>query len=218
VPEILLAAIGRLPPGRLDELAVFLSVRTGCPCRVSGEVIEPDASHDSRRDQYDCRRLFPALEALASASGRIVLGVADVDLYSAIFTFVFGESKLGGTAGMVSLYRLRPALYGLPDDPELERTRAQREALHEVGHLLGLVHCRSADCVMRFSGSVEEVDLKRGVFCDVCRAEIPALGGAEAPPSAPAAPASAPSARATAPPTRSAGSAHPRSGRWLRPE
>jgi archaemetzincin len=103
--------------------------------------------------------------------GRIhVLGVADVDLYSAIFTFVFGESRLGGNVAMMSLQRLRPELYGLPEDAQLLQERAQREALHEVGHLLGLVHCKHPDCVMRFSGSVEEVDLKSSRFCPACEA------------------------------------------------
>lgn len=172
--DLTLAAIGTLPAGLLEDLAEFLTGATGCRCAAGDAVLDPAVAYDPRRDQYDCRRIFPQLEELAGASGTTVFGVADVDLYSAVFTFVFGETQLRGRAGMMSVHRLRPALYGLPDDPELVKARAEREALHEVGHLFGLVHCRSSDCVMRFSGSVEEVDLKQSRFCEVCRTELEA--------------------------------------------
>jgi archaemetzincin len=96
------------------------------------------------------------------------LGVADQDLFSSVFTHVFGEAQLRGRAGLFSLHRLRPSLYGLPPDPGLVLGRARREALHELGHLLGLTHCASPDCVMRFSTVVEEVDLKPDAFCATC--------------------------------------------------
>ncbi|MBZ0267286.1 archaemetzincin family Zn-dependent metalloprotease, partial [bacterium] len=166
--DLTLVAIGPLPDGMLDELAGALSHALGFPCAVGEAVIDPDPAFDSRREQYDCRSLFPALEAIAALSGGRVLGVADVDLYSAVFTFVFGESQLNGKAAMISLHRLRPEEYGLAGDDALFRHRAFQEAVHEVGHLLGLVHCHAPECVMRFSGSVEEVDLKGDRFCAAC--------------------------------------------------
>jgi archaemetzincin len=171
-------AIGSLPDGMLGHLAGFLGAVTRTRCAPEETVIDPSPAWDAHRGQYDCRRLFPVLEVLARRSGGRVLGVADVDLYSAVFTFVFGEAKLGGNAGMISLHRLRPEEYGLPADEALVRRRAEREALHEVGHLLGLVHCRQANCVMRFSGSVEEVDLKESRFCPECRSHLEARSAA----------------------------------------
>jgi archaemetzincin len=172
VDGLALVAIGPLPGEVLPHLAGSLAAATGARCVPAGTVIDPSPAYDVRRGQYDCRRLFPALEALAARSGGRVLGVADVDLFSAVFTFVFGEAKLGGSAAMISLHRLRPEEYGLPADEQLLRLRAEREALHEVGHLLGLVHCRRPECVMRFSGSVEEVDLKESLFCSACRSRL----------------------------------------------
>ena len=72
--------------------------------------------------------------------------------------------------------RLRSALYGLPEDSALLEDRARKEALHELGHLMGLIHCRQPDCVMRFSAAAEEVDLKLDQFCPQCRADIGAIG------------------------------------------
>ncbi|MEZ4653398.1 MAG: archaemetzincin [Candidatus Eisenbacteria bacterium] len=94
--------------------------------------------------------------------------MADVDLGSTIFSYVFGESRLGGDAAIVSMRRLRPEEYGLPADPLLPLARLRRVVLHEVGHLAGLLHCREPDCVMRFSGVAEEVDLLDDGFCAVC--------------------------------------------------
>jgi len=169
VAELQLVAIGPLPAGTLVQLATFLGPFVGGGCSPSSEVIDPSPAYDRRRGQVDCRQLLPPLQAIAEKTHSRVLGVADVDLFSAMFTFVFGESRLGGEAALMSLHRLRPENYGLPADAERLRLRGEREALHEVGHLLGLVHCRSNECVMRFSGSVEEVDLKPSRFCPACQ-------------------------------------------------
>jgi archaemetzincin len=91
-------------------------------------------------------------------------------LFIPIFTFVFGEAQLGGRAALVSVRRLRQEFYGLAPDKAMLYARAEKEVLHELGHTLGLVHCRSFECVMRFSNSIEEVDLKSSDFCESCGA------------------------------------------------
>jgi len=172
VPDLAVVPVGVVPSELLARIAGFLETSCGNPCYTAGDAVDPESAYDAVRGQFDCRRLFPLLETIARDRGCMVLGVADVDLYSAVFTFVFGEAHLGGRTGIFSLHRLSPAVYGLPPDPELLEARARREALHETGHLLGLVHCREPECVMRFSGSAEEVDLKTDRFCPDCRDRI----------------------------------------------
>lgn len=164
-----LVAVGAIPPGLLTRLTSFLSEAIDVPCRTSGSFIDPAPAYDRTRGQYDTRLLLPPLERLAHEEGSRVMGVADVDLFSAVFTFVFGETKLGGDAGVFSIHRLRPTFYGLEDDPALIMDRALKESLHETGHLLGMVHCHDASCVMKFSSAAEEVDLKRSSFCPTCQ-------------------------------------------------
>jgi archaemetzincin len=178
VPGITVIPVGAVPDGIPETVARFLEAATSLPTTVDPDPIDPAFAYDRTRGQMDCRKLLPALQERATARGTYVLGLADVDLFSAIFTFVFGEAHLGGTAGLFSIHRLRPELYGLPLDPELLIARARREALHETGHLLGLVHCRTPECAMQFSGSAEEVDLKNDRLCTECRVRVESRLGA----------------------------------------
>lgn len=163
-----LVPVGAIPPGVMDSLSGFLSDAIKLQCLVSKLLVNPTRAYDTSRGQYDSRLLLPPLEELAGQEGTWVLGVSDVDIFSSVFTFIFGEAQLGGKAGIFSLHRLRPTFYGLGEDPELLMSRARREALHEVGHLLGLLHCKNANCIMVFSPSAEEVDLKSEEFCATC--------------------------------------------------
>jgi archaemetzincin len=48
--------------------------------------------------------------------------------------------------------------------------RACKEALHEAGHLFGLVHCSDTSCVMALSTGVGQIDLKQPLLCAGCAA------------------------------------------------
>ena len=48
-----------------------------------------------------------------------MLGIADVDLFIPILTFVFGEAQLDNRAALTSAHRLRQDFYGLPEDERL---------------------------------------------------------------------------------------------------
>jgi archaemetzincin len=97
-----------------------------------------------------------------------LLAVTERDLFVPVLTFVFGQAQLGGRAAVVSLARLRQEFYGLEPNRECFLERAAKEALHETGHLFGLVHCADRSCAMSLATNVRQIDTKQAAFCAPC--------------------------------------------------
>lgn len=151
-----------------------LSRATRIPCRWQGRVAGSDVPVIEGRGQVDADAVLEQLEATATEPGVVLIGVTDRDLATPLFTFVFGRARLGGKAAVVSIARLRPEFYGLPPDPGLTVRRCVDEILHEVGHTLGLHHCRDHGCLMHFAADVTTADLRAARLCDDCAALLPA--------------------------------------------
>ena len=165
-------------PFFLGEHAHLVPGLAACLARTFGVLVDrrpprfdPEIAFDQSRGQYNSRILLGQLLRDVRPPAR-VLGVTGVDLFIPVLTFVFGEAQLGGTAAVVSTHRLDGERYGLPRDPERRRERLLKEAVHEVGHTWGLVHCHAHRCVMGSSTYVEEIDLKDGRFCARCLAAV----------------------------------------------
>lgn len=133
---------------------------------------DPDVAYDVSRGQHNSRVLLAHLLRETSPDTARVLGVAGVDLFIPVLTFVFGEAQLDGPAAVVSSHRLDNERYGLPADPERLFERLVKEAVHELGHTYGLLHCTRDQCVMGASRNVDEVDLKSDRFCPSCAAAV----------------------------------------------
>ena len=172
--EIALVPIGDVDRDLLDYLTFTLSDSFRTRCDVLPVKIEARAAYNQTRQQYHSTQLLRQLHDLREASCGKILGVTELDLFIPIFTFVFGEAQVGGSCAVMSAHRLHQEFYGLPADRELWLTRAEKEATHELGHAFGLTHCRSLDCVMRFSNSVDDVDVRPSDFCNVCGIKLQA--------------------------------------------
>ena len=127
---------------------------------------------DPNRKQYNSSLLLKQLIASPPREAEKVLGVVDVDLFIPILTFVFGEAQLKGIGSVVSLHRLHNRFYGLPEDRELTTIRLVKEAVHELGHTFGLIHCSQPQCVMNSSTYVENIDQKPAELCPLCQRNI----------------------------------------------
>lgn len=179
------------PLGRRLEEIFHLRIEVHPPS------FDPELAYDSLRGQYNSRVLLAQLlreprrggggggggghtedgdrgdaPATGPAPGERILGIANVDLFIPVLTFVYGEAQLDNRAAVASAYRLDNRLYGLPADPHLLFERLVKEAVHELGHTYGLLHCTDSRCVMASSTYVEEIDLRGERFCDRCLSDL----------------------------------------------
>lgn len=156
----------------LDSLGLRLRRTFGLEPRIRQPWFDPEIPFQPARSQYNSTLLLAQLLRDREDEAERVIGVTAVDLFIPVLTFVFGEAQLGGRAAVVSIHRLRSEAYGLPSDERLLAERLDKEAVHELGHTYGLVHCDVPDCVMRSSTYVEEIDFKSAEFCPTCLAEV----------------------------------------------
>jgi archaemetzincin len=127
-------------------------------------------AYDSRRDQYHSSRVLVLLEkSIEKLRVNRVLGVASFDLYVPNMNFVFGEARMPGNVGVISTWRLKPQSKHQVD---LFSDRVIKEAVHEIGHMIGLKHCPDASCVMHFSERLADTDLKSPNLCNNCQTQL----------------------------------------------
>jgi archaemetzincin len=167
-PMIVLVPIGPVPLGPLDGLAARLGETFGLPCRTAAPIPIPSNAYDQRRAQYAGSGVLAVLARLEFPDAERVLGVIDADCYAPGLNFIFGQASLDGRDAFIALPRLRPSFYGQPEDDALFRQRVLKEAVHELAHTYGLSHCPDPKCVMHFSNSLYDTDVKGAGFCPLC--------------------------------------------------
>jgi archaemetzincin len=154
----------------LDDLAAELARIFQVSCHVHEENLSAEFAYDLQRGQHHSTPILQRMASLVTDPQAQFLGVTALDLFIPILTFVFGEAQLGGRCALVSLHRLREEFYGLPPNPKLLWERVVKESAHELGHTLGLRHCRDWRCVMASTHDVERLDLKSEEYCQSCLA------------------------------------------------
>ena len=165
-----LLPIGNVDHTLLHDLRPVLEETFRVPCKVLDLRLDPEFALHGERRQHHSSQILQRMQDILSPETWRMLGIAAVDLYIPILTFVFGEAQVGGPTAVMSVHRLRQEFYGLAPDKDLLRQRLIKEAVHELGHTLTLTHCDNYNCAMAPSHAVEWIDLKGSGLCKSCRA------------------------------------------------
>lgn len=164
--RIALVLVGRTVPG-FNQLADSL-IRM-FSARITTAMLDFPLTRSFRkqRSQYDGELFLKELPASADVDRTIF--ITREDLFAGDLNFIFGLAQ--GRRCIVATARLDPRFYGETDMEKAKKLFSERvvkEAIHELGHTLGLPHCTDSKCVMSFSNSIEDVDLKGMHFCSKC--------------------------------------------------
>ncbi|HEX9916283.1 MAG TPA: archaemetzincin family Zn-dependent metalloprotease [candidate division Zixibacteria bacterium] len=152
----------------LIDVSSALNDIFGLPVIILQNPFSLDEGRDVLRNQVNSTWILSQLLKSAPTDPHKILGITELDLHIPVLTYVFGEAQLEGEAAVISSYRLRDELYGLPKNQEKLKDRLRKEAIHELGHTFGLIHCRNILCVMHPSTYAEEIDFKSMNFCKSC--------------------------------------------------
>jgi archaemetzincin len=165
------AVMGDIHTDVLHQVQRSLEDRFEAPVRRIA-LAEPEFAFDPRRGQYGSVPVLRMLTEARPPDAWRLLGITSKDLFIPALTFVFGQAQLEGTTAAISLARLRQEFYGMPPDPPLLAARACKEALHEIGHTIGLIHCPEHECVMALATNIRQLDAKSAEFCPACADEL----------------------------------------------
>jgi len=129
----------------------------------------PTHTRNKKRNQHQADLLLREISMLDFPTSEKVIGITAVDIYTADLNFIFGQAESPGKNVLVSVYRLNPEFYGQKPNTDLSQQRVQKEVFHELGHAYHLSHCPDKNCVMYFSQTVTDIDLKQANFCPKCQ-------------------------------------------------
>ena len=163
--------IALIPVGEVDQ-ALLSMLDEDLPEIFSMEVevysalpLGPE-HYAKERGQYLADGLLDEFASMVPVAGTLLLGITEADLFSSGMNFVFGIANRG--RALISSFRLRPEFLGQEPNPKVFRRRILIEAVHELGHALGLPHCEYPGCVMYFSNWIGDTDRKGPGFCFRC--------------------------------------------------
>jgi len=161
--------MGNIPEMLIEQVSAELKNQLRIVTDTHLTIGIPREFRDSYRDQYSIERILKFLNQKVQGK---VLAITDNDIFAAEINFAYGQAQMNGNAAVFSTFRLRPEFYRKRPDNSIVMERSVKEAVHEVGHMLGLKHCLNEKCVMNFSPTIFNFDKKTKFFCDDCKTKL----------------------------------------------
>lgn len=149
-----------------SALATELKINVSCE-RMQTPI--PKEAYNPRRNQYSAVAIIDHFSKLKKYQCMVLI-VIEEDIYVPGLNYCFGLAL--GRVAVVSTKRLDPSFYGEKFNKDLFKSRLVKEAVHEIGHLMGLSHCTNRTCVMSFSNWIGDTDIKSQRLCDICKKKV----------------------------------------------
>ena len=172
--KIVLVPIGPVDNNLVEWCNNELPSTFDCLVTIADGIQVPDQAFNKTRKQYNGDAVLEELRSVNVPADRIV-GLIDQDCYVESLNFIFGLASSGGKQAIVALPRLRQSFYGQREDIDIFRQRVLKEIIHELGHTWNLSHCPNPKCVMHFSNSLSDTDVKQAKFCEICRKQLSSI-------------------------------------------
>jgi archaemetzincin len=153
------------------QLATFFH----CPVYVLSLTAKPPAFLDlSKGERYSADSVLRWLSGRRPDSLSILVGVTGNDIFTnkpnKPVWGILGLGNCPGTACVVSDARFAGSA------PEKYRHRLRTLVIHEIGHNLGLPHCKSPHCIMNDANEqIATVDSSGDDYCAACRRRLEAF-------------------------------------------
>lgn len=163
-----LAPMGVIEESVLETLEVCLWQVFGFEVRRMSPFPDPQYAYDDAAKQYNSALILKSLIRNIPKDSIRMLGITQRDLFIPMLSFVFGHAQVNGPVAVISLDRLRQEFYQLPGNDAVFLHRVMKEAVHEVGHTFGLIHCPDQRCAMSLSNAIQQVDKKSDELCSDC--------------------------------------------------
>lgn len=166
--SLALISLGLVEDVSLEDVGAAVERVLPVRCTIGRGFSRSQAGYDRERDQYLASAVLERHVSRVPEDSDLALFVTEQDLYEGELNFVLGLADAEKACCIMSLARMR---LGTPS-PALLQDRANKTAVHELGHLFGLPHCPNRECVMTFSNTVGDTDHKWCRLCDNCRKKL----------------------------------------------
>lgn len=158
-----------------EYLEIYFQLNTKTLETVSNDVIPESAQrigHENNQQFLAGYVLDNVLKKDKPLNRIALMGLTEVDLFpKPEWNFVFGLASYRDKVGVSSIYRLQDGKL-TSDNFNLCLSRLLKISSHEIGHMFGLHHCITADCVMNGTNSMSETDKSSIRLCSVCQRKL----------------------------------------------